>query len=287
MDSKRLGRGLDFLIPKTVDEKQNAVNSIPLRQIKRNRFQPRSDFNEEKINELALSIKENGVVQPILVRQDAGKFELIAGERRLKACKFLGLDSIPAIILEIRESQLLEFALVENLQRDDLNPIEEARAFQMFVQLQGLTHEEIAQKVGKHRTYVSNSLRLLDLPERIQESVSRGTITSGHARTLLGISNNKEILNLYETIVKRKLTVRETENIVRKTSGKSSFSKKRKNKNIKSSHITNLEASLREIFNSHVEIIKKGKKGKIVFTFHSEDDFSRLFEILSSGLKKE
>jgi ParB family chromosome partitioning protein len=279
MAERRLGRGLEYLIPSTRDKHKETVEQIPLRLVRKNRFQPREMFDDAKIQELAQSIKENGVIQPILVRQEGSRFELIAGERRLKACEFLKLESIPAIILNVSETQLLEYALAENIQREDLNPIEEARAFDVFARFQGLTHEEIAQKLGKHRTYVTNSLRLLDLPEKIQAEVSRGTISAGHARALLGLSLKDEMLKALEIIVKEGLSVRKTEDLVKNLSGRKGRAAGKRNV-LKPPHIMSLEEQLRNLFNTRVEIQEQGKGGKLVFSYHTEEDLGRLFDML-------
>ncbi len=281
MAEKRLGRGLDFLIPSTPQKQKDSVPQIPLRQIRRNRFQPREVFDDEKIQELALSIKENGVLQPILVRQEGSNYELIAGERRLKACSILRNDTIPAIILDITDAKLLEFALVENIQRENLSSIEEAHALQMFVQYQGLTHEEIATKIGKHRTYVTNLLRLLELPEVIQADVSRGTISAGHARALLGLSSEKEILAAHALVVGNGLSVRKTEELVKTMLGRKTPSRRAASP-AKPPHIIDLEGRLRERFDRHIDIQLTGEKGKVLFSFHSEDDLGRLFNLLDS-----
>lgn len=285
MAEKRLGRGLDFLIPSSLETQADSVSQIQITQIKKNRFQPREVFDEDRHKELASSIKENGVIQPILVRQEGGQYELIAGERRLRACSSLGHETIPAIILNISDAQLLEFALVENIQREDLNPMEEARAFQMFVQFQGLTHEDIANRIGKHRTYVTNSLRLLDLPSRIQDEVSRGTISTGHARALLGLSTEKEMFLALEAILNDRLNVRKTEELVKVMTGQKGPPPPLAKTSTRPPHILSLEKKLREHFNTRVEIQLKGSnKGRVSFSFHSEKDLGRLFDLfLTSG----
>jgi len=285
MVERRLGRGLELLIPASSERQDDAICQIPLSQIQKNRFQPREDFNKEKIEELAESIKQNGIIQPIIVRKKNGAFELIAGERRYLASQILKLETIPAIVQDVSDDQLLELALVENLQREDLNPIEEAHAIQMMVKYKGLTHEEISNKIGKHRTYVTNILRLLDLPQKIQDAVSRGTIKFGHARALLGLPSPKEILAAFEVIVQKNLSVRETEALVKKASSPKPGDKlasKNLQKSSKSPHVFDLENRLREIYNTRVSIDLKGYKGRVSFSFYSQDDLGRLFDRLSS-----
>jgi len=280
MGERRLGRGLDYLIPATLEENKDSVSQLAVDLITKNRFQPREHFNEDSIQELALSIKENGVIQPILVRREDNRYELIAGERRLKACRELGLDTIPCVVLDVSDDKLLEFALVENIQREDLNAIEESRALHMFVKYNALTHEEIAKKIGKHRTYVTNALRLLELPEKIQVAVSRGTISAGHARALLGISDPEVMLNAFEQVVADQLTVRKTESLVKKLNSEQK-STSPSPATTKEPYLTDLEEKLRDHFNSRVDIQINGKKGKISFSFHSEQDLSRLIELLT------
>lgn len=292
MAEKRLGRGLDFLIPtKTTQKpetKEDAVTTIPVRLVRKNRFQPREVFDEAKIQELALSIKENGVIQPILVRKEGTKYELVAGERRLKACSLLGLETIPALVLNIPDARLLEFALVENLQRENLNPLEEARAFEMFIQYQGLTHDEISKKIGKHRSYVTNALRLLELPDDIQNEVSRETISSGHARALLGLQTHPEMLDVLAVILKRGLTVRKTEALVRRLTGKETKESRPgvKTKSAKPPHLASLEDKLRELFNVKVDIQPQGSGGRVTFNYHSEKDLARLYALWTADRKE-
>lgn len=288
MAPKRLGRGLDFLISSPVqteeapEETARPVSEISIDQIRSNRFQPRKNFSKEAIEELSSSIRKNGVIQPIAVRKDGEEFELIAGERRLRACRNLGYETIPAVLVDVNESKLLELALVENLQREDLNPIEESHAFQIMVDRKGMTHEEIGKIIGKHRSYVSNAIRLLDLPDKIQDEVSRETISAGHARALLGgLATEQEMLDILDLIIKNGLSVRETENLVRRSTARKATSRASK-KQSRDPILENLEETLRTHFNTRVEITTKGKGGRVSFSFHSRDDLSRLYDLLSS-----
>ena len=289
MAPKRLGRGLDFLIssPTQTEEEPQAKSGssldISINKIRSNRFQPRKSFSEEAILELASSIQKNGVIQPVVVRKAGENFELIAGERRLRACQKLGHETIPAIQVDISESKLLELALVENLQREDLNPLEESEAFQMMADVKGMTHEEIGKVIGKHRSYVSNSIRLLDLPDKVKKEVSRETITAGHARALLGgLATEKEMLDLLEQIMQHGLSVRQTEEFVKRSTARKS-SPKSTGKQSKDPLMLSLEDNLRNLFDARVEINAKGKGGQITFSYHSTDDLSRIYERLTSA----
>ncbi|MGE5577139.1 MAG: ParB/RepB/Spo0J family partition protein, partial [Syntrophothermus sp.] len=209
-----LGRGLGALIQEVDSVDQSAVRNLPISAIKPNPFQPRQHFDEEKLAELAASIKEHGVVQPLILRQREEGYELVAGERRWRAAQLAGLKEVPVVVKGLNDLQMMQIALVENLQREDLNPLEEARAYARLLNEFSMTQEEIAFTVGKSRPVVANTLRLLHLPEEIQESVSRGTISMGHARTILGLESPEQQITAWEKILKDQLSVRETERLV-------------------------------------------------------------------------
>lgn len=281
MQEKKLGRGLDYLlnISSNGPTTENAVENIKLIHIRKNRFQPRESINEESLQELISSIKENGVIQPILVRKEGLYYELIAGERRLKACIALGNDTIPAIILDVPENKLLQLALIENIQRENLNPIEEAKAYQALLKLENLTHENLSNRIGKKRSTISNSLRLLDLPKEIQDCVSRGTLSQGHARTLLSFTSKDSMLDAFRKLQSKKISVRKLEQLA-----------KNKDKKImkvpspviktKDSNIQNFEEHLKNKFGTKVDISLSGEEGTINLHFYSKDDFSRLISAL-------
>lgn len=281
MQEKKLGRGLDYLLnltsKETIDE--NKISNIKIIDIRRNRYQPRESINEETLNELISSIKENGILQPILVRKDGIYYELIAGERRLKACIALAKETIPSIILDIPENKLLQLALIENIQREDLNPIDEAKAYLMLMKLENLTHEEISLRVGKKRSTITNYLRLLDLPQEIQESVSRGTISQGHARALLSFKTKNEMINAYNKIKSNKFSVRDIEKLSKvKDTGKKHISKD----SIKNANIKSFEEELKNIYSTKVDICVSGDKGSINLHFYSNEDFTRLISMLKN-----
>jgi ParB family chromosome partitioning protein len=285
MQEKKLGRGLDFLLNKTSSEvtKEKKVEEVNITSIRKNRFQPRDTIEDEALQDLMASIKENGILQPVLIRKDGSYFELIAGERRLKACLALGKKTIPAITLDVPENRLLQLALIENIQRENLNAIEEARAYRAMQKLENITHEELSKRVGKKRSTITNTLRLLDLPDEIQENVSRGTISQGHARALLCFESKKEMLDAFNRTIKNNLSVRELENLT-KQSKKISQKKRKENAPARDSNIKSFEESLKNRFGTKVDISARGDKGVIQIHYFSKDDFSRLyFNLMNSS----
>lgn len=278
MSEKRaLGRGLGALIPpaETESSSHEKVLQIPVMQIKTSKYQPRVEFNEEKLTELVNSIKGKGVVQPILVRKAQDGYELIAGERRLRAVKRLGFANIPAIVKNVDDLDMLEMALIENIQREELNAIEEARAFERFITEFSFTQEKIAAVLGKDRSTVANALRLLGLPTKIQEYIAKNMITAGHAKAVLGLATDHERVRLCNLIIKKGLSVRETEGLVTR---RSSGSKKKTA--AKDTHITDIESSLRQSFGTRVRIIRGKKRGRIQIEYYSEEDLNRILDIL-------
>ncbi len=284
MKSKRLGRGLEALIPQVPEEERikykERLFEVEVNRIDANPFQPRSGFDRKGLEDLKNSILENGVIQPITVRRNGDRFELIAGERRLRAVKELGYSVIPAFVMDVKsDDQMLELALVENIQREDLNPIELAKAYQKLQKDYNLTQEMVARKVGKDRATVANFIRLLKLPPEIQESLRKGEISMGHARSLMGISNPKEIRGLWKKIVKRGWSVRRVEEEVRRIA--KSEEGGRKEAGQKSPYLIELEERICSIFGTQVKIRPMGKKGKIEISYYSDDDLDRIIELLN------
>ena len=304
-----LGKGLDALInpdAKKVATNEVPVNSdniqkddgkeinvlakIPIEKVRPNPYQPREEFEPEALEELKRSILENGLIQPITVRRaENGFYELISGERRLRACKDIGYREIPAYIIKVDSAEgMLALALIENIQREELNAIEVAQAYSRLMNECNLTQEEIAKKVGKNRTTVTNSLRLLKLPEPIQKSIAEGKITAGHARALINLESDDLKLELHDQIIKKNLSVRQVEKIVRDLNAKG------KPKQVAPKKIAeqdkrdefareDVEAKLREIFATKVQCKqKKDGSGAIVIEFYSEDELERLFDLISS-----
>lgn len=280
MANKALGRGLGALIQQkeAEPESQEKIVHVPISQIKTNKYQPRLEFNQEKLNELISSIKEKGVVQPVLVRKAVSGYELIAGERRLRAVKTLGMDKIPAIIKNVADVDMLELSLIENIQREELNPMEEAHAFQRFITDFNFTQERIAQVLGKDRSTVANMIRLLGLPKKIQDYISKEMITAGHAKALLSLATEIEQMRVCNLIVKKGLSVREAENLVasRRAGHKKIEIKKDQN-------ITDIENRLQQIFGTRVRILHGKKRGRIQIEYYSTDDLNRLLGMITSS----
>jgi ParB family transcriptional regulator, chromosome partitioning protein len=284
---RRLGRGLEALLGSTTglsSSDDGALKSIPIRQISPNPFQPRHEFDSEDLAELQESLKASGLLQPITVRRRAGKdgFELIAGERRLRAASNLGWKEIPAIIKEIDDRTILTLALVENLQRSDLNPIEEGEGYHQLSREFGLTQQQIAETVGKDRTTVANMVRLLQLPPVARQLLQQGDLTMGHAKVLLGLDDSEKITRLAEEIVREGLTVREVEQRLRKdpvTQGKKAGRPRAIDR--QSPEVRSIEERLRRALQTDV-VIKVGpnNRGSITASFYSADDLERLLELM-------
>jgi len=280
-----LGKGLEALISQYSTEKDNNYinDAIPINKIQANPHQPRKDFNDSKMEELVLSIKEKGILQPIAVRElKNGNYEIIAGERRYRASKLIGLKSIPAYILSVEdESEIMEFALIENIQRDDLNPIEESEAYASLKSKYNLSQKEISKKVGKSRSLIANSLRLLKLPSSIKEDIKNNKLSMGHAVSLLGLKSKTQMLAIANRIIKNKLSVRNTEEIISKINSNAPKSKSNI-KSLKSQLLNELESKLIHKFGTKVSISSNNKgKGKVVFEFYTKDDLERILDLLN------
>ena len=273
MKRQALGKGLDVLLPQS-PVPAAALTELDLDQIQPNPLQPRMRFEPGKLQELAASIKENGVLQPIVVRASGGGYEIVVGERRWRAAQQAGLERIPAIVQHVSDEKMLELALVENIQRDELSPIEESQAYQLLAEQFALTHEEIAKRVGRSRTAITNSLRLLRLPRLIQEKVMNEEISMGHARALIPLFR-KDQLHLAEQIVARGLSVRETERRARLCLDPPKPRTTTIDPNIQAA-----EQKLEERWKTRVEIKRRGKRGKIILHFQSPDDLERLYQDL-------
>jgi len=288
MEKRVPGRGLAALIPEkqTSDNSmqalesniQQGVKNISIDKVKANKYQPREDFNQESLNDLAVSIKEKGFIQPVLVRFKDNEYELIAGERRLRAAKKLGYKEIPAIIKEASDLDSLELSIIENIQRENLNPIDQAKAYKRLQEEFNMTQEKVADTIGKDRATVANILRLLNLPSKIQEYVSRGTISMGHARAILSLTKESEQNRLCTKVIKDDLSVRDTESYAKKIAIKQYKSKGA----AKDPNLASLEQELREIFGTKIKIIRSKKGGKIEIEFYSEIDMERVITLLKS-----
>jgi len=270
-----LGRGLNALIP--AEKEGYSYTLVNVGEIKPNAFQPRRDFDEQAIEELAKSIQENGILQPLIVRKTEGHYEIIAGERRWRAAQRAGLTKVPAIIKDVSDREALELALVENLQREDLNPIEEATAYEQLIEDFGLTHEEISKRIGKERSTITNQLRLLKLPDEIKQALIAGEITAGHARAILGIQSGAKAKEILEAIKKDRLSVRKTEKLVQKISTHKEKTVRFDNSDFYINYITD---ELKKALGTQVKIIDKEGKGKIEIEYYSKIELERLIEIL-------
>lgn len=285
--ARGLGKGLGALIPSANAEGEKTIQELPVAQIRANQFQPRKDFDDEALEELMQSIRQYGVLQPVLVRKDLQGYELIAGERRLRASKLAGLQTIPAIVREYTDSEMTEVALIENLQREDLTTIEEAMAYNSLMTEFGLTQEEVSKKVGRSRSHIANIVRLLSLPKLVQEYVSRGTMTMGQARPLLMLETEKEQIEAAEYIIEHNLSARACEELTKKLC----FAPLQKKK---AQEETQQEPAQQEVFVTAAEDrlklflgtqvkIKPGKvKSKIEIEFYSPEDLERILETLTT-----
>ena len=302
MSKKVLGRGLGAFFPDYDDgkgekaqeetttktavsldpaERVNIVLNIPVEHIRPNPHQPRSDFNEEALEELASSIKKHGLIQPITVRYLGQKrFELISGERRLRASKLAGIAEIPAYIREVNDDELIAFALIENIQREDLNPLEIALGYQRLIDELSYTQSEVAERVGKNRTTVTNMLRLLQLPDFIQAALRDERISAGHARSLINVKNEIDQKKILLEIEKKSLSVRQTEDLV-KSYDKKSDQKKRVPKKKENPFLNDLTNQLRNKLSTKVSIKQKAKGGEIKIEFYSNEDLERLIQLFN------
>jgi len=279
-----LGRGLDALFSPGGgnEEDQPQVISVPVKKISPNQFQPRRIFHDEALNELASSIEQYGILQPIVLRKALNGYELVAGERRWRASKLAGMDNIPAIIKEYTDSEMIEIALIENIQREDLNAIEEALAYRRLMDELSLTQEEVGRKVGRSRSLVANMVRLLNLHPKVQEYVSRGTLSMGQARPLLALETGDLQIEAAEIIIEEDLSARGAEELVRRYSELPKQAKAQtKSTEEKGIFVVEAEDRLKLLLGTQVKI-KPGKlKSKIEIEFYSPEDFERIVEVLS------
>ena len=278
MESRALGRGLSALIPEKVNVEQGqnkeAVGVLKISKIKDNSQQPRTHYDDLKLEELKKSIKDQGVLQPILVRPLGDGYEVIAGERRLRAARALGLETVPAIIKNVSTEEAFVIALVENIQREELNAIEEAHAFRRLIDEYKLSHEDVAKAVSKDASTISNTMRLLNLPKYLQDAVVEQAISMGHARSLLAVEDSIRQKQLFEKIVAKGLSVRELEALI-KSEGHTLLRRAKRIKPV-SADLASIEEELRGIVGSKVSILSQKKRGKIVIEYYSLDDLDRI-----------
>ncbi|NLY17995.1 MAG: ParB/RepB/Spo0J family partition protein [Clostridiaceae bacterium] len=280
---KGLGKGLGALLDsENILKETSAVSEIKINEIEPNRDQPRKQFDQEKLENLADSIRQHGVVQPIIVKKNESGYSIIAGERRWRAAKIAGLKTIPAIVKDLTTREIMEIALIENLQREDLNPLEEAEAYKKLIDEHGLTQEAISKIVGKSRAAIANSIRLLSLSETVKEMLVNELLSPGHARTLITIEDEEKQNRLAKTIVEKNLNVRETEKLIKNQAAQ----KKKKKTPEKDANIIDIEEKLKSILGTKVDLQHYSNKGRIVIEYYSNDEFDRIIDILTSGSKK-
>lgn len=276
-----LGRGLDALIPdiEPIDDRPKKYFQCDIEQIRPNRFQPRLRYSEDELEGLARSIKEQGIIQPLMVRKDGGGYELITGERRLRAAKKAGLAQVPVIVKTVTDADMLEMSIVENIQREDLNPMEEAEAYHQLMTTFNLTQDQVATRVGKSRSAVTNFLRLRKLSEQLKASITDGDMSMGHARALLGAGTAAQQTAVWRAVISKGLNVRQTENLIKRLK-----TEKKKPKTSSSSseerHLLSLAEDLSRRFGTKVQIKRHGQKGRVEIKFYSNDDLDRLLSLL-------
>ncbi|WP_372494139.1 ParB/RepB/Spo0J family partition protein [Fuchsiella alkaliacetigena] len=286
VSEKRLGRGLEALIPtpdSTDSSQQGEVKMVEVEEIKPNPYQPREGFDKKLLEELSVSIREHGLIQPVTLRKKGdGGYQLVAGERRWKGAKLAGLESIPAIIQDYNEQQMMEVALIENLQREDLNPIEEAKAYQKLIDEFDLIQAEVAERVGKSRSAIANSLRLLNLAPELQKDLADNRLTVGHVRALLTFDDFVKQKEVAKELIENELTVRETERLIKKLTAENSNSGDKSKKEVtkKDPNLVMIEDSLRKKLGTQVSIKDGEEKGQIVIEYYSTKDLDRILTIL-------
>lgn len=256
------------------------IEYIDINDIKPNSNQPRKTFDEEKLQELADSIKEHGLIQPVILRKAKKGYEIVAGERRWRAARIVGVKEVPCIVKELTDEENMLLAIIENMQREDLNPIEEAEGLRQMMETYGFTQEQISKSVGKSRPYIANSLRLLSLPDTIIEYVSEGKLTAGHGKAIAGIEDDKRQIDLADKVLKEGLSVRQLEKLVRE--GKPVGRSKTKRIEFKNANVKRVEEDLKEALGTKVNLNQKGNKGKIEIEFYSKDELERLIELLKN-----
>lgn len=280
MNKKGLGKGLGALISAADDDvsTQSGVMEIKINEIEPNVDQPRKNFDDEKLEQLSESIKKHGIVQPIIVKKEDDTYRIVAGERRWRAARLAGLTTVPVVVKELSNRQVMEIALIENIQREDLNPIEEAEAYERLLNEFNMTQEDLSMSVGKSRSAIANTIRLLGLTDKVKNLLIGQDITSGHARALLSISNKDLLEKACDEILEKNLTVRETENLVKKYLSDNKKDKKENN----NEEFIKIEENLQSIFGTKVRLMSNNKKGKIMIEYYSNDELERILELVNT-----
>jgi ParB family transcriptional regulator, chromosome partitioning protein len=288
LNKKGLGRGLDALIPQpSSTSDSDLVASIDVRDLRPNPYQPRQTFNEEKLEELAQSIREHGIIQPLIVRKSAVKgYDIVAGERRFRAAQIAGLSLVPAVVREFTDVDLMEIAMIENLQRENLNPIETAEAYAKLIERCGMTQEQLAQRVGQSRSHIANMLRLLHLPDEVRGIVSRGTLSMGHARALLAIDDKGKLIELAKRTVLEDWSVRKLESVIYEKPKSKNVSRETNTQQDKY-FFKQYEDRFRNFLGTAVRIQPGKKRGKIEIDYFSKDDLDRILNLLVTKTKQD
>lgn len=284
MNKKGLGKGLGALIPTANEESEKGVAELRINEIEPNVGQPRKKFDDEKLLQLSDSIKQHGIVQPIIVRKEENIYKIVAGERRWRAARLAGLTSVPVIIKDVSNKQVMEMALIENIQREDLNPIEEAEAYERLINEYKMTQEELSKSIGKNRSTIANIIRLLALCDKVKETLINGEISSGHARALLSIEDKEIQEKVCREIIEKNLNVRDTENLVKRL-----LTEKKEVKKVlcEDENIVKIEEDLKKILGTKVKLLNNNKKGKIMIEYYSNDELDRILDIFKNMGKKD
>jgi len=292
MNKKGLGKGLGALISAANEEVNEEINEkkgiveLKINDIEPNINQPRKKFDDEKLLKLSESIKKHGVVQPIIVKKEDNTYRIVAGERRWRAARMAGLKTIPVIIKELSERQVMEIALIENLQREDLNPIEEAEAFERLLNEYNLTQEELSEAIGRSRSAIANTIRLLGLSEKVKNCLINQDITSGHARAILSVDNKELQEKICDEIIEKNLTVRQTETLVKRFISEEKKENKKNKENKNNDEYLKIEENLQGIFGTKVRLVSNNKKGRIMIEYYSEEELDRLLTLFGMIEKK-
>lgn len=281
MVKKVLGKGLEALIASEGEEKAG-VKELKINEIEPNLNQPRKMFDEDKLKQLSESIRQHGVVQPIIVKKEDEFYRIVAGERRWRAARMAGLATIPVVIKDLTDKQIMEIALIENLQREDLNPIEEAEAYDRLIKEHDMTQEQLSENVGKSRSAIANTVRLLLLCEKVKEYIINGQLSSGHARTLITVEDQEMQKKMADEIIEKALNVRDTEKMLKRYSETKTVKKKTAD-NVEYNQI---EEKLKATFGTQVKLLSGNKKGKIVIEYYSPDELDRILSLIDSMGKK-
>lgn len=277
--AKGLGKGINALFPDIEEKGNDAIKDVPINECRPNPYQPRKTFHADAIEELKDSILQYGIIQPLIVRKSIKGYEIVVGERRFRAAKEASLDHIPAIVKELTDEKMMEVALLENLQREDLTPVEEAHAYSNLMNELGITQDELSKRLGKSRSHIANIVRLLSLPEEVVANINNGELSMGHGRALLGVKEKDKVLPLVNKIRKEKLNVRQVEQLIVQLNEKPAKKKEKPKKDI---FLEERETILRDRLGTAVKINRGKQKGKIEIEFYSNDDLQRILETLEN-----